>query len=175
MKVVGMPNQLKRLTSPVISSEATTVRATAAATEETSTEARDRMTHAGLAQATAGLSPSVLGEAWTDWIVHLSTSSGKQMQLREQATRNGQAFLAAWLGLPPKVVAPDDGPEGRYHPGGKALAMADIAASEGSWGEASADRLGKRSGRPVPLPQMGAHTGVNRAICDAPGTYVMQR
>lgn len=96
MKVDGMPNQLKLLASQVISPEITKDDPA-----DTASEALDRMTHAGLAQATAGLSPSVLGEAWTDWVVHLACSPGKQMQLREQAMRDGQAFLAAWLGLRP--------------------------------------------------------------------------
>lgn len=53
--------------------------------------------------------------------------------------------------------------------------LTDNAASDGSWWDAFADWLGKRSGKPVPPPQMGAHCGANKAICDAPGTYVMQR
>jgi polyhydroxyalkanoate synthase len=42
-------------------------------------ETLDRMAHASLAKATSGLAPSVLGEAWMDWAVHLATSPGKQM------------------------------------------------------------------------------------------------
>ena len=61
-------------------------------------ETLDRMAHASLAKATSGLAPSVLGEAWMDWAVHLATSPGKQMHLMEQASRNGQALLAASLG-----------------------------------------------------------------------------
>lgn len=104
-----MPNQLKLLTSQVISPEITK-----SDPADIAAEALDRMTHAGLAQATAGLSPSVLAEAWTDWAVHLASSPGKQMHLRQQAMRDGQAFLAAWLGLRPEDAGPDDLPDRRY-------------------------------------------------------------
>jgi polyhydroxyalkanoate synthase len=109
-----MPNQVKLLTSQIITPEATSAQPAAAASAETPSEALDRLAHAGLAQATAGLSPSVLAEAWTDWAVHLGTSPGKQMQLREQAMRDGQAILAAWLGQRPKDADPDDIPDRRY-------------------------------------------------------------
>jgi polyhydroxyalkanoate synthase len=53
--------------------------------------------------------------------------------------------------------------------------LADNTATAGSWWEAFADWLGKRSGKLIALPHMGAHSGTKKAICDAPGTYVMQR
>lgn len=53
--------------------------------------------------------------------------------------------------------------------------LAANGATEGSWWMAFADWLDARSGEPAPPPRMGAHSGACKAICDAPGTYVMQR
>ena len=44
-------------------------------------EAIDRMLHYTIAQQTLGLSPMMLGQAYRDWLVHLSMSPGKQIQL----------------------------------------------------------------------------------------------
>jgi polyhydroxyalkanoate synthase len=63
--------------------------------------------------------------------------------------------------------------EARYHDPDQWLAEND--AHDGSWWTAFADWLGTRSGGPAPPPRMGAHSGANKAICDAPGSYVMQR
>lgn len=67
------------------------------APEPTVYETIDRVVHAGLAKATSGLAPSVLGEAWMDWAVHLAVSPGKQLQLMESAVRNLQALGATTL------------------------------------------------------------------------------
>lgn len=53
-------------------------------------EAIDQSAHALVAKATSGMAPSVLGEAWMDWAVHMSTSPGKRYQLMESAMRNAQ-------------------------------------------------------------------------------------
>ncbi len=53
--------------------------------------------------------------------------------------------------------------------------LATNPVSEGSWWTAFADWLGKRSGTPVLPPQIGTSTGPCKPLCDAPGTYVMQR
>ncbi len=74
---------------------------------ETAYETLDRLTHAGVAKATAGLAPSVLAEAWMDWAVHMATSPGKQMQLAETALHNASAIWAASLGFHP-IEAVDD-------------------------------------------------------------------
>tara|TARA_R110000772_G_scaffold231592_1_gene342433 strand:+ start:42167 stop:43855 length:1689 start_codon:yes stop_codon:yes gene_type:complete len=50
----------------------------------------DQSAHAAVAKATSGLAPSVLGEAWMDWAVHMATSPGKQCQLLELAMRNAR-------------------------------------------------------------------------------------
>ena len=54
-------------------------------------DAMDRVAHAGVARSTLGLSPLVLGEAWTDSAVHLAMSPGKRLQLMEQAMRDTRA------------------------------------------------------------------------------------
>lgn len=81
-------------------------------------ETLDRMAHAGVAKATSGLSPSVLGEAWMDWAAHLITSPGKQMHLMQQALQNGQALWAVSLRSNPPDTTPDTasdtGPDRRF-------------------------------------------------------------
>jgi polyhydroxyalkanoate synthase len=73
-------------------------------------EALDLMAHASLAKATAGLSPSVLGEAWMDWATHLAVSPGKQLHLLDQAMRNMQALWST--GRPED--APEPSPDRRF-------------------------------------------------------------
>jgi polyhydroxyalkanoate synthase len=53
--------------------------------------------------------------------------------------------------------------------------LAENSASDGSWWPAFTEWLAQRSGEPAPLPPMGAPSGACKALCDAPGTYVMQR
>jgi polyhydroxyalkanoate synthase len=53
--------------------------------------------------------------------------------------------------------------------------LAETTASDGSWWPAFTEWLRQRSGEPVPPPPMGALSGACKALCDAPGTYVMQR
>lgn len=53
--------------------------------------------------------------------------------------------------------------------------LAEHEAEDGSWWVAFARWLGEHSGEAVSPPQMGARSGACKAICDAPGTYVMQR
>lgn len=62
-------------------------------------ETLDKMAHAGVAKATSGLSPSVLGEAWMDWAVHLAVSPGKQANMMQKALQNVQAFWSEALGI----------------------------------------------------------------------------
>jgi polyhydroxyalkanoate synthase len=60
-------------------------------------QSMDQSAHRAVAKATAGLAPSVLGEAWMDWAVHLAVSPGKQWQLMESAMRNAQTL---WTQVP---------------------------------------------------------------------------
>jgi polyhydroxyalkanoate synthase subunit PhaC len=78
----------------------------ARAREPTLYEAMDRAAHASVAKATSGLAPSVLGEAWMDWAVHLAVSPGKQLQLLETALRNSQALWSASLRTSPAPDSP---------------------------------------------------------------------
>jgi polyhydroxyalkanoate synthase len=78
--------------------------------------ALDRIAHAAVAKATSGLSPSVLGEAWTDWATHLAVSPGKRLHLMEQALANGRALWAASLGIAAPGGAPDAAPDAAHSP-----------------------------------------------------------
>lgn len=50
-------------------------------------EILDRSTHAAIARLTRGLAPSAFTAAYLDWLVHLSVSPGKTLQLQEKALR----------------------------------------------------------------------------------------
>ena len=47
----------------------------------------DSATHAAMSKVTKGASPAPFGEAYLDWLIHLSTSPGKQLELSEKAFR----------------------------------------------------------------------------------------
>ncbi|PRY80531.1 polyhydroxyalkanoate synthase [Yoonia maritima] len=49
------------------------------------------------------------------------------------------------------------------------------APEDGTWWKDFASWLAARSSAPVEIPHMGAKSGRYKALCDAPGTYVMQR
>ena len=53
----------------------------------------DRPLHAAIARVTAGVSPSALFQAYTDWAQHLLFSPDKQMELVEQAFHDWMHFL----------------------------------------------------------------------------------
>lgn len=55
-------------------------------------EAFDRAFHAGLARLTLGISPAALAMAYFDWLIHLSTSPGKQVVLLDKALRKTARF-----------------------------------------------------------------------------------
>lgn len=52
--------------------------------------------------------------------------------------------------------------------------LADTEVEDGSWWRTFATRLSARSGKAVDPQPMGARSGAYKALCDAPGTYVMQ-
>lgn len=52
----------------------------------------DLWLHAIAARYTLGLSPAALAEAYTDWMVHLASSPGKQMQLAGKLTEQATAL-----------------------------------------------------------------------------------
>lgn len=53
--------------------------------------------------------------------------------------------------------------------------LAETDAKDGSWWPAFAAWLEAQSGAPVAPPQMGTKSRPYKALCDAPGSYVMQR
>lgn len=57
----------------------------------------DKMAHAAMARATAGIAPSALALAYADWAVHLASSPGKQLELMVKAARKSKR-LADYLG-----------------------------------------------------------------------------
>jgi len=64
-------------------------------------EIMDRAAHAALGRATLGLSPGALMAAYLDWITHLASSPGKQLQLTHKAQRKlarfwSYALRCAW-------------------------------------------------------------------------------
>jgi polyhydroxyalkanoate synthase subunit PhaC len=67
----------------------------------------DRVVHAGVARATSGLAPSMFGEAWMDWAVHMAVSPGKQLQLMEKSLRDTQALAVQAFGGAAGDAAPD--------------------------------------------------------------------
>lgn len=66
---------------------------------EAASDMLDRELHAAAAALTGGLSPSALTLAFADWLIHLATSPGKQMQLAAAAAA-GAARLAEQVSQP---------------------------------------------------------------------------
>ncbi|EEX08480.1 poly-beta-hydroxybutyrate polymerase [Ruegeria lacuscaerulensis ITI-1157] len=58
-----------------------------------SLQALDRALKAQMAKFTAGLSPAGLAGAYLDWLAHLATSPGKQVNLSEKAVRKWQRLF----------------------------------------------------------------------------------
>ncbi|MDF1873853.1 alpha/beta fold hydrolase [Vannielia sp.] len=57
-------------------------------------EALDKGLKAAIAKTTAGLSPIALAAAYSDWVLHLATSPGKQLQLVEKAAKKSTKFAS---------------------------------------------------------------------------------
>jgi len=55
-------------------------------------EVMDRSTRAMIARTTMGLSPAALTAVWTDWVLHMAGSPGKQLRLWEKAGRKVMRF-----------------------------------------------------------------------------------
>ena len=70
-------------------------------------EALDRMVSAGMARATAGISPAALGLAFADWWMHLAAAPGKQGQLLQAAWSDS---LRLSLNLARSTVGTDTAP-----------------------------------------------------------------
>ena len=61
-------------------------------------ETMDRAAFAAIAQATHGISPSTIMQAWSDWALHLAFSPGKQQQLAHKAMRKWLRLAVAGAG-----------------------------------------------------------------------------
>jgi polyhydroxyalkanoate synthase len=72
---------------------------------ESAAELLDRELHAAIAGLTGGLSPAALSLAWADWLIHLATAPGKQLQLAADASE-GIARLARQASQPPQTFKP---------------------------------------------------------------------
>jgi polyhydroxyalkanoate synthase len=79
------------------------------APEPSGAEALDRMFHAAIGRATAGISPAALALAWADWAIHLAGAPGKRGELATKAARKSvrlalhAARSLAEPGLPPCI------------------------------------------------------------------------
>jgi len=62
------------------------------APRERDADSIDRVVHALIGRATLGISPSAVALAYFDWLVHLSSSPGKQAQLLQKAARKTARF-----------------------------------------------------------------------------------
>lgn len=59
-------------------------------------ETFDKTLRAAMARMTVGLSPYAAASAWTDWLAHLATAPGRQIEMLEQAQKNALK-LATYL------------------------------------------------------------------------------
>ncbi|MBA84464.1 MAG: poly-beta-hydroxybutyrate polymerase [Rhodobacteraceae bacterium] len=59
-------------------------------------ETYDKVIRASMARMTSGLSPYAAAAAWTDWLAHLATAPGRQLEMIEQAQKNA-AKLGSYL------------------------------------------------------------------------------
>jgi polyhydroxyalkanoate synthase len=64
----------------------------------------DRALHSMLARFSGGLSPIALWLAFTDWATHLATSPQRQIEIVQDAAREGGKFLGTMLRRPPEWV-----------------------------------------------------------------------
>jgi polyhydroxyalkanoate synthase len=77
-------------------------------------ETFDRALRASMARVTSGLSPYAAAAAWSDWMVHLATAPGRQVEMIEHAQQNAAKLAAFWAGQtrgdaqPPFRPKPED-------------------------------------------------------------------
>ena len=81
----------------------------------------DRMTNVALGQLSGGVSPASLAMAYLDWMVHLSSSPGKQFQLAAKAARKtmrlgSYALTSAITGTAEQCIEPLPGDHRFDHP-----------------------------------------------------------
>lgn len=77
-------------------------------------ETLDRALRATMARMTSGLSPYAAAAAWSDWLAHLATAPGRQVEMMEHAQQNAMKLAAYWAGQfkgdaqPPFRPKPED-------------------------------------------------------------------
>ncbi|MGH1353646.1 MAG: PHA/PHB synthase family protein [Thalassovita sp.] len=77
-------------------------------------ETFDRALRAAMARMTSGLSPYAATAAWADWLVHLSSAPGRQVEMVEHAHQNAMKLATFWTGQmrgdaqPPFRPKPED-------------------------------------------------------------------
>ncbi len=71
----------------------------------------DRVTHAAMANLTAGVSPHSILSAWGDWALHLARAPGRQLELAQRAQINAYKVAANAAGL-----ASGDAGDGPFQP-----------------------------------------------------------
>jgi polyhydroxyalkanoate synthase len=80
----------------------------------------DRGVRAAVARLTGGVSPHAFIEAWTDWVLHMSRSPGRQLELAERARDNALRLMKTATSASPEAASPfaPKGYDHRFeHPG----------------------------------------------------------
>lgn len=135
--------------------------------------------HVVIARLTGGVSPAALLLAYGDWGQHLLMSPDKQLELVEADV----TFVLSNGGHNAGIVSPEGRPN-RYHQ----IAtheedenyldpdawQSTAAHHDGSWWPCWQNWLACRSGEVPQPPPMGAPKKGYKALCDAPGTYVLE-
>jgi polyhydroxyalkanoate synthase len=78
-------------------------------------ETFDRALRATMARMTSGLSPYAAAAAWTDWLAHLATAPGRQVEMVEHAQQNAMKLAAFWAGQIHEGVQPPFRPKPEDH------------------------------------------------------------
>jgi polyhydroxyalkanoate synthase len=66
----------------------------------------DRGARAAVARLTGGVSPHAFIEAWTDWVLHMSRSPGRQLELFERAQENALRLMTHAASAKPGAAPP---------------------------------------------------------------------
>jgi len=120
----------------------------------------DQLAQALLAVWTHGISPVAISLAFGDWMMHLLSSPGKQVELARKWSRKSLRY--AWF-------------LARLFQGEDCPACIEAPSLAGSWWPLWVKWLTERSGRHRRPPPMGRPDRGYPVLCDAPGSSVHQR